>query len=160
MKSKILMTISAIVLAVPGLGALFAPQELLTYFGAPASGFLPPLVQLFAAALLGLAMTNWAVRGSKVGGIYNRPIALGNLMHFTVGAFTLVHVSMRGHFRLPSSGVTVIYALLGIAFGTVVFGSHTASRDWSDLSPSATARSKDSTILMAEAVIAAGRTVL
>jgi hypothetical protein len=121
MNSKILMTISAIVLAVPGLGALFAPQELLTYLGAPASGFLPPLVQLFAAALLGLAMTDWAVRGSKVGGIYNRPIALGNLMHFLVGAFTLVHVAMRGHAQPVVIVITVIYTLLAIAFGVVVF---------------------------------------
>ena len=121
MNSKILMTISAIVLAVPGLGALFAPQEFLTYLGAPTSGYLPALVQLFAAALLGLAMINWAVKGSKVGGIYNRPIAVGNLMHFTVGAFTLVHVSMRGHVPVVVIAITVIYALLGIAFGAVVF---------------------------------------
>jgi hypothetical protein len=122
MNSKILMTISAIVLAVPGLAALFAPQELLAYFGVPPSGFLPPLVQLFAAALLGIAMINWASKGSKVGGIYNRPIAVGNLMHFTVGAFTLVHVLMRGHAQPVVIVATVIYTCLAIAFGMVVFG--------------------------------------
>lgn len=122
MNTRILMTASALGLALLGVVALFAPQELLTYLGAAPAGFLPQLVQLFAAALLGLAMTNWAAKGSKVGGIYNRPIALGNLMHFMVGAFSLVHVSMRGHVLPVVLVITVIYTLLAIAFGVVVFG--------------------------------------
>ncbi len=122
MNSKILMTLSAIVLAVPGLGALFAPQELLAYLGAPSTGFLPPLVQLLAAALLGLAMTDWMVKGSKVGGIYNRPIAVGNLMHFTVGAITLIHFSAHGHMPAPVIAIAVLYTLFTLAFGLVVFG--------------------------------------
>jgi hypothetical protein len=122
MNTKILMTASALVLALLGIGVLFAPQELLTYLGAPPSGFLPPLVQLLAAAFLGQAMTNWAVKGSKVGGIYNRPIAVGNLMHFTVGAITLIHFSAHAHMPTPVIAIAVIYTLLAIAFGVVVFG--------------------------------------
>lgn len=122
MNTRILMTASAIVLALLGLGALFAPQELLTYLGAAPAGFLPPLVQLLAAALLGMALTDWAVKGSKVGGIYNRPIAVGNLMHFLVGALTLARVSMHGHTPAPVIAITVVYSLFAIAFGMVVFG--------------------------------------
>ena len=123
MNTKILMTASALVLALLGIGALFAPQELLTYLGASPSGFLPPLVQLLAAALLGLAMIDWMAKGSKVGGIYNRPIAVGNLMHFAVGAITLVHFSMHGHVPAAVIAVAVIYTLFALAFGVVVFGA-------------------------------------
>jgi hypothetical protein len=122
MNTKILMTATALVLALLGIGALFAPQELLTYLGAPSTGFLPPLVQLLAAALLGLAMTDWMAKGSKVGGIYNRPIAVGNLMHFVVGAITLIHFSAHGQVPVAVIAIAVVYTLLAIAFGVVVFG--------------------------------------
>lgn len=122
MNTKVLMTAAALVLGLLGLGALFAPQELLTYLGAAPTGFLPPLVQLLAAALLGLAMIDWMGKGSKVGGIYNRPIAVGNLTHFTVGAITLVHFSMRGHVPIPMIAIAVVYSLFTLAFGVVVFG--------------------------------------
>jgi hypothetical protein len=122
MNTKILMTAAALVLAVLGLGALFAPQELLTYAGAAPAGFLPPLVQLLAAALLGLAMIDWMGKGSKVGGIYNRPIAVGNLMHFAVGAITLVHFSFHGHVPAFVIAIAIVYTLFALAFGVVVFG--------------------------------------
>ena len=46
-------------------------------------------------------MTNWMVKGSRVGGIYNRPIAIGNLVHFAVGAITLDRFALRGHEAWP-----------------------------------------------------------
>ena len=79
MKTRALMAASAVFLGITGVAALFAPDEILHAAGIPSSPFLPPLVQLCAALLLGFAMTNWMIKGSRVGGIYNRPIALGNL---------------------------------------------------------------------------------
>jgi hypothetical protein len=115
------MTSAAIVLAALGLAALFAPQELLTYLGAAPIGFLPSLVQLFAAALLGLAVMDWMAKDSKIGGIYLRPTAIGNLFHFTAGGITLVRFALHGHPPLFAIVAAIFYALFAVAFALVVF---------------------------------------
>ena len=122
MKTRALMAASAVFLGITGLAALFAPDELLRAANLPASPLLPPLVQLCAALLLGFAMTNWMVKGSRVGGIYNRPIAVGNLLHFAVGAITLDRFALRGHEAWPVLVIATIYTLFAVGFGLVVFG--------------------------------------
>jgi uncharacterized protein YbjT (DUF2867 family) len=122
MKTRALMAASALFQAIMGIAALFAPDEILRASGIPSSPFLPPLIQLCAALLLGFAMTNWMVKGSRVGGIYNRPIALGNLLHFAVGAITLDRFALRGHEAWPVLALAAIYTLFALAFGVVVFG--------------------------------------
>lgn len=122
MNTKILMAASALVLALLGIGALFAPQELLTYLGVAPAGFLPSLVQLLAASFLGLAMIDWMAKDSKIGGIYLRPIAVGNLIHFAVGAITLVRFVVGGHPPVFAIAAAVVYTVLALAFGVVVFG--------------------------------------
>lgn len=122
MKTRALMAASAVFLAILGIAALFAPDEILRAANVPSSPLLPPLVQLCAALLLGFAMTNWMVKGSRVGGIYNRPIAVGNLLHFAVGAITLDRFALRGHEGWPVIALAAIYTLFALAFGVVVFG--------------------------------------
>ncbi|HEX8618771.1 MAG TPA: hypothetical protein VF911_14400, partial [Thermoanaerobaculia bacterium] len=94
MNTKILLTLSAVVMGAMGIAASFAPHEILHSFGSAATGVLPLLVQLLGASLFGLAMANWLARGSLIGGIYNRPLAVGNLAHFTIGALALLRAPM------------------------------------------------------------------
>ena len=122
MKTRALMAASAVFLFVIGVAALFAPDEILHAAAIPSSPFLPPLVQLCGALLLGFAMTNWMVKGSRVGGIYNRPIALGNFVHFAVGAITLDRFVLRGHEAWPMLILATLYTIFAVAFGLVVFG--------------------------------------
>jgi hypothetical protein len=122
MKTRALMAASAIFLGITGIAALFAPDEILRAANVPSSPLLPLLVQLCAALLLGFAMTNWMVKGSRVGGIYNRPIAIGNLVHFAVGAITLDRFGLRGHEAWPVIALAVVYTLFAVGFGVVVFG--------------------------------------
>ncbi|MBV9069471.1 MAG: hypothetical protein JO093_03195 [Acidobacteria bacterium] len=122
MKTRALMAASALFLGIAGVAALFAPDEILRAAGIPSSPFLPPLVQLCAALLLGFAMTNWMTKGSRVGGIYNRPIAVGNLLNFAVGAITLDRFALRGHEAWPMLVFATVYTLFAVAFGLVVFG--------------------------------------
>jgi hypothetical protein len=128
MKTHALMAASTVFLAITGVAALFAPDEILRAAGIPSSPFLPSLVQLCAALLLGFAMTNWMAKGSRVGGIYNRPIALGNLLHFAVGAITLDRFALRGHEAWPMLVFATIYTIFAVAFGLVVFGRGESSR--------------------------------
>jgi hypothetical protein len=122
MKTRALMAASAIFLCITGLAALFAPDEIVRAANVPSSPFLPPLVQLCAALLLGFAMTNWMIKDSRVGGIFNRPIAVGNLLHFAVGAITLDRFALRGHEAWPVLVFAMIYTIFAVGFGIVVFG--------------------------------------
>lgn len=73
------------------------------------------------ALFLGFGLLNWMAKGSIIGGIYNKPLVIGNLMHFGVGAITLLKIVFKlndnQNILVP---LTVIYTLFGLAF-TFVF---------------------------------------
>lgn len=123
MNTKILMASSAIVMGVAGAAGLFLPQEILAAISAPAAGIFPALVQLLAAGLFGFAMINWMAKDSLIGGIYNRPVLVGNTTHFAIGAITLVKL-VSGGMREPAVVVaTVVYVVFAIGFGMLMFRS-------------------------------------
>jgi hypothetical protein len=124
--TKVLMTASAIALGTAGAAGLFLPEELLAALGIAATGMLPTLVQLHAAALLGFAMVNWMAKDSLIGGIYNRPVAVGNVMHFATGAITLMKVAAANATPIVITAM-VLYAVFGVAFGMLLFRSPRAA---------------------------------
>jgi hypothetical protein len=126
MNTKLLLSASAFVLGAAGIAATFAPHEILAAVGAAAGGVLPLLVQLLGASLFAFAMVNWAARGSLIGGIYNRPVAIGNLAHFMIGALALAKAILRGEHGTMLIVATLVYAVFAIAFGTIFFRSPVA----------------------------------
>jgi hypothetical protein len=128
MNTKLLLGSSALVMLLAGVAGLFAPHELLVVNGVAPTGSLPLIVQLFAALLLGAAIGNWMAKGSLMGGIYNRPLALANLLHFATGAITLVKVLLRGPVDAPLAIATAIYCLFAAGFAMVVFGRSPVAR--------------------------------
>ena len=122
MNTKLLMAASALVLGLAGAAGLFLPQEILAAISAPATGIVPALIQLHAALLLGFAMLNWMAKDSLIGGIYNRPVLVGNVAHFTIGAITLVKLVVRDA-TPPMIAATAIYVIFAISFGMLMFGS-------------------------------------
>ena len=126
LQTKALMMISALFMAAAGVGLSFMPQEFLTHIKNPADGFAVAVVEVLGAMYLGFAMLNWTAKGILIGGIYARPVALGNLMHFAVAATILVK-------RMPESappvmlGIAGTYVVLAIWFGLVLF-THPAAR--------------------------------
>src|SRR5713226_2230428 len=78
LSTKLLMTTSAAVTAVIGVALAFAPAEILAYSGSAPNPALSVLLQVAGAAFLGFAILDWMARASVIGGIYNRPLALGN----------------------------------------------------------------------------------
>jgi hypothetical protein len=110
---RAVMTASAAVLGAGGLALLFAPAEIQRLLAAPAATPVPPLLlQLWSAALLGLAVADWLGRGLPLGGIYGRALVMGNAMHWTVGAL----VGVRAVIDHPSSAGAWAAALLYGAF--------------------------------------------
>ena len=122
MPTRMLMTASAIAMCVLGLLLTFAPQEVLTSLGSAPQTASVLAAQAAGALYLGFAMLNWMARHSLIGGIYSRPVAMGNLLHFVVMTFALLHAIRPGLHNGLLIACAIAYATLTILFGFVFFG--------------------------------------
>jgi hypothetical protein len=114
------MASSALALCVAGIAASFLPREILAEFGVAPTPPVALLVQLLGALLLGFAMLNWLAKGMAVGGVYGRPVVVGNLAHFVTGTLTLLRAAAGGA-SLALWAATGVYAGFAIWFGLVLF---------------------------------------
>ena len=106
-------------MAASGIAASFLPHEILRALEIQPTGLLPVIVQLWAATLFGFGMVNWTARGRLIGGIYNRPVAIGNLAHFVIGGITLLKAA-AAHHRLALWVAAIVYLAFAVAF-TMIF---------------------------------------
>lgn len=120
MKSSLLMIASALFMGLLGLCATFIAHELLLAMGLAPEPFVVVTIQITGALYLGFAMQNWMAKGVLIGGIYSRPLALGNFLHFTVAAITLIK-ALPALNTLPFIGLTACYTVLAAWFGLVLF---------------------------------------
>lgn len=120
MRTRLLMQASALVMGALGLAATFLPQEIVRSAGGTASTEAVVGVQVAGALYAGFALLNWMAQGSLIGGIYSRPVAVGNLAHFTIAALALLKAAASG--AHPPALVTgaVVYALFAVLFARVV----------------------------------------
>ncbi|CAN5365431.1 hypothetical protein BH11BAC3_BH11BAC3_35380 [soil metagenome] len=108
-------------MALPGLAATFLPKEILNYV-ALNSTILPALaVQITGALYLGFAVMNWMAKAVLIGGIYARPLAIGNFMHFLVGGLALIKIAWNNSVHLYIWISAVLYFLFAVSFGMVAF---------------------------------------
>jgi hypothetical protein len=109
-------------MAVLGMLSTFMPQEILEYYGSYREGekFLVPVVQIAGALYLGFAILNWTARSSLIGGIYNRPVALGNFLHFAMIALVLLK-ELKNSQGVEIVGGALIYSAFAVWFGLVLF---------------------------------------
>tara|TARA_R110000787_G_C13437822_1_gene446121 strand:+ start:3663 stop:4058 length:396 start_codon:yes stop_codon:yes gene_type:complete len=130
MKTKIIFTSSAIIIGLMGLGLSFLPNEILNHLTIETNQTKTAIMQLLGALYLGFGMMNWMVRGSIIGGIYNKPIVIGNLMHFGVGALTLVKVAFGVQLNTGTIiTLTFIYVVFAIAFGYIFMVNPSPSKN-------------------------------
>jgi hypothetical protein len=122
------MAASSLFLGAVGLFASFAPQELLAFLGAPAASPLPVLVQLMGALYFSFALVNWTAKDNIIGGIYSRPVSLGNLAHFVMGALALAKQQSSGTVHGIVLVLLAIYGVFAVLFGWLVFGRGTACK--------------------------------
>ena len=128
MNTRMLMRASAIFLGFLGLAATFAPQEILVRAGAQPIGAAVVLIQLAGALYLGSAMLNWMAQGNVIGGIYSRPVAIGNVAHFTIGGLGLLRFIFAGERSVGIIVVTAGYVAFAVLFALVAFRHLPASR--------------------------------
>jgi hypothetical protein len=126
MNTKLLMTLSALAMGIAGIILSFMPYEILHYISDTSSPTVEALVlQVLGALYFGFAIMNWTAKANLIGGIYGRPIAIGNFTHFTIASLALT----KGYFLSHDIIVlvaTLIYAAFAISF-TIVFFRHPAS---------------------------------
>jgi hypothetical protein len=120
MNTKLLMTTSAIFLAISGILLSFLPNEIANYLNIETNIITILFLNILSALYLGFGILNWMAKGTLIGGIYNRPIAIGNLMHFGVGAIALIKVisSIQIHTGIIIA-LTAIYLVFAILFAYV-----------------------------------------
>lgn len=116
------MGLSAAFMAVAGLVLSFLPAETLAAAGVEPVAVLVVFAQVTGALYLGFAILNWSARGILIGGIYARPVGLGNFMHFAVVAATLVKAATVAATPVLV-GLAAFYTVLGAWFAAVVFTS-------------------------------------
>ena len=121
MKTKLLMTSSALFCAIIGILLSFLPNEIAEYLSVEPTIITILFLKILSALYLGFGILNWMAKGTLIGGIYNRPIAIGNLMHFGVGAIALVKVisNIQTHSEIIIF-LTVLYVIFALLF-TYVF---------------------------------------
>ncbi|MFT7331723.1 MAG: hypothetical protein ACI848_001805 [Roseivirga sp.] len=127
MKTKIVMTSCAIFLGVIGILLSFLPSEIITYLGVEPTIITTLFLKILSALYLGFGILNWMAKGSIIGGIYNRPIVIGNLMHFGVGAIALIKIV--SHIEIHSEiiiSLTLLYVIFTILF-TYIFKNNPAT---------------------------------
>ena len=120
MKTKLLMTSSAVFFGIIGILLSFLPNEIAEYLSVEPTIITILFLQILGALYLGFGILNWMAKGTLIGGIYNRPITLGNLMHFVVGAITLVKVisNIQTHTEIIIF-LTVFYVIFALLFAYV-----------------------------------------
>jgi hypothetical protein len=117
---RIVMVASGVWLALAGIACLFAPAETGAALGG--DGIDALFVELLGALFIASAAANWTARGSMIGGIYARPLSVGNFFHFVIGATVLSKKISAENFSLLYVLVTMVYLVFAIAFALLLFG--------------------------------------
>lgn len=121
--TKLLMMTSAVFMIGLGLCCTFLPDEIQQMAGVTNVLLFPILIQMLGAIYFAFGALNWTAKANLIGGIYSKPVALGNLIHFVMGALALFKFFMaHSEFKilLIPIGIYVIFAL---CFGKIVFTS-------------------------------------
>ncbi|MEO8233541.1 MAG: hypothetical protein ABI638_14765 [Ignavibacteriota bacterium] len=120
MNTKILMIASVIFLGIMGIGLTFLPEEIYKYLSTDINQTSVLTLQILGSTYLGFAMLNWMNKNNKIGGIYSKPLVVGNLVHFLVSSFALIKIigSIKNHFEIILA-LTIIYSVFALCFGYV-----------------------------------------
>lgn len=119
MHTKLLMTISALFMGMVGMALSFLPQEVSGSLGMPGTAAI--ILQVLGALYLGFAMINWTAKANLIGGIYSRPVALGNLCHFVIGALALAKQAFENTSLHYLWVAALVYSAFAFLFAHVFF---------------------------------------
>lgn len=121
MNTKLIMTLSALILGLAGIILTFMPDTTAAYLDIEVNKPAMLMIQIVGALYFGFAMLNWMIKGSLIGGIYNRPIAVANFSHFLIAGLALIKGLLSEKTLSNSLWIAgCLYLALGIAFGIIL----------------------------------------
>ena len=122
MNTKLIMSISALVVGGSGIVLSFAPELLLEGMDIPVTGSATLLFQVMGGLYLGFGMLNWMAKAGLIGGIYNRPLVIANFTHFLVVALALIKVlTSQQDMPLVVWVAGLLYGVFALLFGIIMF---------------------------------------
>ncbi len=116
------MVSSAIVFAIFGLAATFFPIEILKYMNAGNALLSVLLIQIIGSLYLGFAFMNWMARATIIGGIYSKPLSIGNFSHLFIASVSLIKTLPVYTESKILWIITLVYSVLTLFFARVSFG--------------------------------------
>ncbi|MEO9209746.1 MAG: hypothetical protein ABI208_01535 [Ginsengibacter sp.] len=125
MNTKLLMATSAIVLGAIGIALTFMPEEVSHFLKLTESS--PIIFQILGALYFGFAMLNWTAKGNLIGGIYSRPVAIGNFSHFLIGGLALIKLAINNLDWTSIWICSILYLIFALLFGWVLFTNPVSS---------------------------------
>src|SRR5699024_9613431 len=121
--TKILMTASAVIMGVVGLLFIFIPAEIAHYFNLTPSIINILVLQTLGALYFSFAVLNWMGKANLIGGIYGKPVSMGNFAHFFIVSITIIKFVFSHQTSIILWVTAFIYIIFAILFGTVAFGN-------------------------------------
>lgn len=118
--NKFTVTLSSIFTGFLGAILSFLPQEVFQFHNEPVNTVGVLTIKLLGACLIALASVNWLSKGRLIGGIYNKPLALANALHFNIGAVILIKTLMNTFFWSLFI-LSFFYGVFGVAFLKIMF---------------------------------------
>lgn len=115
------MTASSLFFMISGLGLTFVPEELAEFINTDIDRTSILILQILGSLYLGFGMLNWMSKNNLIGGIYSRPLVIGNLAHFLVTSLALFKIIGKyAESEFPKIlTLTMIYAVFTLCFGYV-----------------------------------------
>lgn len=123
LSTRTLMAGSSLFLLAMGMGASFFPQEILAGLGLEAAAPAVMIVKLAGGLYVGFAAINWMARGNAIGGIYSRPVAVGNFAHFLMSTIVFAKAVPGSAHMVELATVTGMNAVFLAGFVYLLFGA-------------------------------------
>lgn len=121
--TRALMSGSALFMLALGVVCSFFPQEILARFGAEVGAFPVVAVKLVGGLYIGFSAINWMARGNAIGGIYSRPVTVGNFAHFLMSTIVFAKAIPGSAHAVEIAAITGINGLCLAGFVYLLFGS-------------------------------------
>lgn len=122
--SKVIMITSGVLNGVLGILLTFLPEEIGHWFGLASGTNVNILAfQLLGGALFGFGLMNYIGRNAILGGIYGKPILLGNMVFHFIAALELIVFIFDNDRNGLIVAFAILYAFLAAAFIRMNFTS-------------------------------------
>ena len=124
----------AFFLAFNGVVFTFFPNEISILLTNDDNHLLVLILQILGALYMGFGYLNWMSKNSLIGVIYNKPLLIGNTLHFLTASMAMIKLVFKFENNLQLIiPHTIIYCLFTLFFGCIFFTNPISKKPSTDL---------------------------